>query len=123
MTCNHCWRSPHAFARCVLVLLLDLLGAELVVAADSDTKRFNVPVGVAEQTLKQFSAQSGVQLAYPTDLVQGVRTNAIQGDYQPVEALEKMVAGTPLRVVRDEKPGAFAIKLIKTIKRDNDPKG
>lgn len=104
--------SPPALARFAFGSLPQLFGVVLASAADLEAMKFDVPAGSAEQTFKQFSAQSAVQLAYATDLVRGVQTNAIRGSYQPVEALEKMVAGTPLTVVRDEKPGAYAINRI-----------
>jgi iron complex outermembrane receptor protein len=95
---------------CVFIFLLNLLLAAGCLAADSARKPFDVPAGPAEQTLKQFSAQAGVLLVFPTDLVRGIPTHAVRGDYPPVEALEKMLAGTPLIVVRDERPGAFAVR-------------
>ena len=107
------WRAPHARSRCVLGFLLGVIAGTGALAAQTGARTFNVPAGAAGRTLKLFSAQSGVQLAYSTDMVQGVQTNAISGDYQPVDALERMVAGTPLTVIRDEKPGAFAIKRDK----------
>lgn len=107
------WRPPsHRIVRCSLALLLNLPAVLWAAAATADARRFNIPAGAAEQTLKQFSAQSEVQLSYPTDSVQGIRTNAVQGEYHAIDALERMVAGTPLIVVRDEKPGAFAIKRV-----------
>jgi hypothetical protein len=100
-----------AFALAMLVAALD--GAEDTL----DLRRtFDIPAGSAEKTFKQFAAQAGGQLAYATDLVQGIRTNAIRGEYPPFAALEKMIAGTPLIVVRDGRPDAFAIR------RGNDPK-
>lgn len=103
------FRMPPAF-RAVFSLYVYLLAGLGVFAASPSTKSFDVPAGAAAQTLKQFSTQSGVQLVFPTDLVQGVRTNAVRGDFAPLAALEKMVAGTPLVVVPDATPGAFAIR-------------
>ncbi|MBI5381596.1 MAG: TonB-dependent receptor [Opitutae bacterium] len=80
-------------------------------AAEAGVRHFDIPAGVAEQTLKRFAVQAVVQLVYPTDQVRGIRTNAVQGDFRPVDALEKLLAGTPLIVVRDEKPDAFAIRI------------
>jgi len=99
-----------AFTRLLCLVTFGLLATVAAQAADTGTKTFNLPAGAAEKTLKQFTTQSGVQLVYPTDLVKGVRTNAVAGDLAPIEALEKMVAGTPLVVMKDATPGAFAIK-------------
>ena len=109
MTYRSAFRLPVALRAWRFFTFSALAGA-FAVAADVATKTFDVPAGAAEQTLKQFSAQSGVQLIYPTDLVQGVRTNAVRGALEPLAALQRMVAGTPLVVVRDATPGAFAIR-------------
>jgi hypothetical protein len=85
--------------------------------ATGNVKSFDLPAGPAEQTLKQFSAQSGVQLAFATDVVQGIRTNSVRGELPAGVALERMVDGTPLIVVRDEKPGAFAIRRSPNVRR------
>ena len=104
--------SPGALARlgfCLILALLPALGA--FAAADAGpAKAFNIPAGSAEQTLRQFSAQSDVELAFPTDQVQGVQTNAVHGDLPPADALQTMLAGTSLVVVKDSKNGAFAVR-------------
>lgn len=91
------------FISCLLCVVLEA-------AAAAGTKKFNVPADAADKALSQFSAQAGVQVVFPTDLVQGVRTNAVQGTFAPREALEKMVAGTPLVVFADERTGALGIR-------------
>ncbi len=78
--------------------------------AANATRNFNLPADVASRTLQQFSEQAGVQVLFPTDLVHGIRTNAVRGGFTPRAALAQMVAGTPLVVVYDEKTGALGIK-------------
>ena len=99
-----------AFA--LLVFSCSLLLAPCSRAADgaATAKPFNIPAGKAEKTLKTFSTQAGVELVYATDQVQGIKTNAVKGDFLPAAALTQLVEGTPLLVVTDEKPGAFAIR-------------
>jgi hypothetical protein len=84
--------------------------AVALVAAEPAPRDFNVPAGPAEQTLRQFLAQSGVQVAFPTDLVRGVPTRAVSGKLEPAAALELMLADTGLVLVRDAKPGSYAIR-------------
>ena len=93
----------------VLALALPL---EVARAADPSpaTKSFQLPAGAAETTLKMFSEQAGVQVLFPTDGVQDVRTNAVAGELAPRQALEQMVANTVLVVVHDEKSGALGIR-------------
>jgi outer membrane receptor protein involved in Fe transport len=92
----------------ILFLLSAIVAA--FAAAPAPTRDFDIPAGDAAKTLEQFAAQSGTQLVYPTDRVRGVRTNAVRGALPPVEALERMVAGTSLVVVRDQKSGALVVR-------------
>ncbi len=79
-------------------------------AADVGKKAYDLPSGDAAATLKQFSAQSGEQIVYPVEQVSGAKTNAVSGDLTAREALDRMVAGTDLVVVQDDKTGALAVK-------------
>lgn len=95
-----------AFSAYVLALALAAPGA----AADTPKKTYNVPLGEAASTLKQFTEQSGEQVVYLVDTVRGVATNAVAGDYTAREALDAMLAGTRLEVVQDEKTGALTVR-------------
>ncbi|MBM3853131.1 MAG: hypothetical protein FJ399_08235, partial [Verrucomicrobia bacterium] len=89
-----------------------LLAASLMAfaATTSSTRTFDVPAGDAVATLKQFSAQAEVQVLFPPEQVRSIRTPAVRGDLLPAEALERMLAGTILTIVRDEKTGAFGVR-------------
>ncbi len=102
--------SPAAALCAAVMFCLPTPTAISAPVAENATKRFDVPAGVAQDTLKQFSAQSRVQLVYATDLVRGVRTNAVKGEQAPLAALEMMLAGTVLTAVPDATPGAFAVR-------------
>lgn len=96
------------------VLLWTLLASLLACTtangqATDDLRTFDLPSGMADATLKQFSAQAGIQVIYPTDQVGDIRTHAVRGRFTATQALEKMVAGTPLTVVRDSKTGALGL--------------
>lgn len=80
-----------------------------LLAAEAVRRSFDIPAGLAERALRQYSTQTGVQLIYPTAVVRDVQTRAVRGQYTDREALEQMFASTPLRVVRDEKTGALTI--------------
>ena len=94
-------------------------GAPVPISSAADGKRsFNLPAGSAERTLKLFSEQSGRALLTATTVVQGVRTNTVQGELTAREALDRMLAGTGLISAQDEKNGAF------TVRRESpDPNG
>ncbi len=98
------------FRRCrrAILWLTACLSAALF-AAEGLRRSFDIPATTAEQSLRLFSAQSGVQLIYPSAVVRDIQTKAIKGRFTDREALDRLVASTPLRVVRDEKTRAFTI--------------
>ena len=62
-----------------------------------------------EQALKQFSARSGLEVLFVSASAANVRTNAIKGDYTPRDAIDRMLAGTKLAAMHEEKTGAIRI--------------
>lgn len=64
---------------------------------------------MAEETLRIFAKQAGGQFVFSSEKVAGVRTRSVTGQYTKQEALERMLAGTGLRAVRDEETGALTI--------------
>lgn len=93
-----------------LVAALVFAGAALAQPANAPRKNFNIPAGNAATTLKTFSEQSGEQIVYPVDRVNDVETKAVSGELTARAALDRMLAGTRLAVVQDERTGAFAIR-------------
>jgi len=78
-------------------------------ASSAGRSLFSIPAGLARETLKQFSTQSGLEVVYPAEIVRGVRTREVKGEIAPVEALARLLEGTGLAGVRDERTGAFSI--------------
>ncbi len=66
--------------------------------------------GDAVSTLKEFAQQSGAELLYSADVVEGVKTHAVKGEFTPKDALELMVADTPLVVSQGRNSGGLAIR-------------
>ncbi len=102
------------FARCAGVrLLFAVCGfAALLRAGEPARRTFDIPAGAAETTLRSFAAQAAGQFLFSADKVAGVRTAAVQGELAPREALERMVAGTALRAVQDERTGALTVDRV-----------
>ena len=63
----------------------------------------------AAAAFKQFSAQSGLQLLYSADAVEGITTKTVKGNLTARAALDRMLADTKLVAKEDEGTGAFAI--------------
>lgn len=100
--------------RRVLTPLAFLIGLFLSVAAIaradvSDKRFFDVPAGVAERTLKLFSTQAGRGIIMDADAVAGIRTNSVKGEYEPKDAVQRMLQGTQLTAVQDPQSGSFVV--------------
>ena len=70
-------------------------------AASSSPVAFNLPAGDASGVLRQFATQSGEQLLYAPEDVTGERTVAVQGNYTPHDALNRLLSGTQLAAACD----------------------
>lgn len=77
--------------------------------AEEGLRMYRIPAGMAEETLKIAADQGRMELVYTPETVNGIRTQAIQGKFQPKEALEQMVGDTPLVVVPVSDGNAFGI--------------
>ncbi len=79
--------------------------------ADSggEKRHFNVPRSLAVISLKQTAIQGSIEIFFTDAVVKGVVTPRIRGNYRPQEALELLLADTPLEAVQDSESGAFAI--------------
>ncbi len=102
------WLMRGLWWRAVLWGMAMLVGPVLK-AAPSESDYYDLAVGDAAVTLKQFVELSGEQVVYLVNRVRGVKTNEVNGEYLPVEALDLMLKGTGLVYVLDETSGAFTI--------------
>jgi|GEM_PF-3147367 len=103
-------------------ILLSLAVASLGLAigpqaqgADAGTKIFNIPAGLAENSLIAFSTQSGLEIVFAGSTIGKTKTNEVKGHYLPREALDQLMAKTGLIAEQDEKTGALMVA--------RDPKG
>lgn len=78
-------------------------------AAESAKKAYALRADDAAIILRQFSEQSGVEIVYSAEAVRGVRTNAVRGEFTPLEAVNQLIAGTNLLAVQDARTGAIAV--------------
>jgi hypothetical protein len=117
-------RSTQAFGR-VIFAIAGMLAwiASGARAADAAIKAFAIPRGDATVTLKQFTAQAGVQLLYTMNTVRGVMSHPVAGKITPREALTRMFAGTGLTVMQDENNGALSLVKAIPIKRPKEAAG
>jgi iron complex outermembrane receptor protein/outer membrane receptor for ferric coprogen and ferric-rhodotorulic acid len=82
-------------------------------AAETEAKKaFNIPAGAAAYALKQFSIQSGSQVIFPEDAIEGAKTKALKGAFTPAEAMDRLLAGTNLKASQDRESGSFAVSRV-----------
>ncbi|WP_447762888.1 TonB-dependent receptor domain-containing protein [Sphingopyxis panaciterrae] len=78
-------------------------------AVAQERQRYSIPAGDAAQTVQRLAVQSGVQVMVPDADLSGIKTNSVNGNYTPVEALRRMLAGKGLEVVQNAN-GAVVIR-------------
>ncbi len=106
MTCPR----PVTRALCLVLAWACLqCGVASLAGAEAPRTLFSIAGGDAALTLRQLSRQARESVVFPIDLVRGVRTNPVQGEYTAREAAEHMVAGTDLFVSQDIQTGALTI--------------
>lgn len=92
------------------VLLCAGLALVRFATAAESTRNFDLPADMAERTLKAFSLQSGEEVLFTTETADGVRTNAVRGQYSPAEAMNRLLAGTQLLAARERSSGVWRIR-------------
>jgi iron complex outermembrane receptor protein len=70
-------------------------------AMADERKSFDVPAGDLIVALKTLARQSGVELVYRSEQLEGLQTKGVSGTLAPQEAVTKLLQGTPLTVKFD----------------------
>ena len=78
--------------------------------ADGTLREFNIAGGWARATLRQFGEQAGGQFIFSEERVIGVRTAEVKGKFTSIIALSRMLEGTSLLAVQDQKTGALTVR-------------
>jgi len=64
--------------------------------ARQTVRNFDIAVQPLPGAIRQYMQQSGIQVAYPADLGDGVNASAVKGEFGSAEALSRLLAGTGL---------------------------
>jgi outer membrane receptor protein involved in Fe transport len=99
-----------SFLRRALPLGLFFLSLSVAPAAEATKITFDLPAGNAGKTLEQFAAQAKREILFPSQRMDGVKTNAVRGELTVREGLDRLLAGTELKVFEDEKTGALVVR-------------
>src|SRR5690348_3886074 len=88
---RHARHSSVGFlARATCVLLLPCSAAAAV-------RHFDLPEGDARIQLNEFSRQADLQVLDNFPELRGMRSHAVRGDFEPIDALRMLLDGLPLK--------------------------
>jgi iron complex outermembrane receptor protein len=80
----------------LLALMLSMSAISACVAGDTKGKTFDIPAQPAASALNEFAKQADVTLIFSYDLVAGVRTRPLNGNFTVSDGLAGLLDGTPL---------------------------
>jgi TonB-dependent receptor len=87
-----------------------LLGGLAVRAAEPVRQWFDLPAGDAAVTLRQLSEAARTEILFSAEIVRGLRTPPVRGEFTALEAGNRMLAGTQLQALQDGRTGALAVR-------------
>jgi hypothetical protein len=92
------------------VKLLLVTAAFSVPALNAQGTQFNIPRGDLTSALSAYSAQSGVHLMVSNAAINGIRTNGVQGELPPDQALARILSGTGFVPSSDTAGGVVIVR-------------
>lgn len=69
--------------------------------AQAQTREFSIPAQPAVTAIPEFARQARIQVVASARDLEGVRTPAIIGELKVRDAMERLIAGSPLRIAAD----------------------
>lgn len=98
---------------CALALLWLAGASGAETHAGERSSRFDIPAQPLAEALRTFGTASGLDILVDGRLIEGRVSVAIHGDFAPVEALRRIVAGSDL-AVRPVGAGSFTLAALPT---------
>lgn len=102
------WQRPRFCALACRLLVLALTAR--AVGAATVARTFDVPAGEAVETLRLIARQGGAEIVFLVETVRGIRTGAVRGEMTLREALDLLVARTPLVITQDPRTGGLRVE-------------
>jgi iron complex outermembrane receptor protein len=104
---------------------LTCMSAMSAIAAEAQSKSFNVPSEDAVNSIPEFARQAGVQIVAPAGHLGGLKTAAIRGDLEVDIALQRLLRGTGLQVASNDGQtiALSAVSRYETIAPQNQVSG
>lgn len=111
--------KPKAGVKLLLSASVLTLGMMLGASAYAAPKAFNIPSEEAVKAIPEFGLQAGVQIVAPSDRLNGVHTPAVKGNFEPRDALARLLNGTGLEVASDD--GRVIVLHFASVQPANSP--
>lgn len=104
------WRRVSAgLLTAVLVIPLALsISPSVYAQADPVSHQFDVPAGSLESALVTFSTRTGITVSFAPDVVSGLQSAGLQGEFNADDALHRLLAGTNLQARRSDN-GTYSV--------------
>jgi len=64
--------------------------------AENTSRSLQIPAGQLSTALNRLAEASDLQMVYDTDMAQGLKSQALSGNYTPTQALQKLLQGSGL---------------------------
>lgn len=71
-----------------------------VPAFAQQVRPISIPAEDAGAALQELTRQAGIQVFAPAEDLRGVTTNSVQGNFTPIDAARRLIAGTGLEIAR-----------------------
>lgn len=105
------WCKGNSLLRFAAISILMTASALVTDAAfaESGKAAVNIPPQELPSALKTFAGQTGTQILYAPETVQGLRTSGVSGSHVPEEALKLLLKNTDVSV-RQNEDGVFTLR-------------
>ena len=94
--------SRHSALSGTAVVVAVVVALGMSAPAQAQERNFDIPAQAAVKAIPELARQAQIQIMASARDLGGVRTPAIKGKMEPREALRRLIAGTPLRIVSDD---------------------
>lgn len=90
------------------------LALGLALAAHAAPVRFDIPAQPAAAALKAFGKQAQVEVIFRADELKDIQAGAVKGEFEPVEAITRLLAGTGFEA-RQTAATNFIVTKVKAV--------
>lgn len=113
-----------ASARTCLSALLIVALCPYAVNAEESLKSYDIKAQSMDRALRDFAAQTEIQVAFSPDTVDGLMARAVEGDYAPESALQTLIdeSGLDYEFASEKLVVVRALQVAGDERGDSDPK-